>query len=233
MSALRPLPALGALALLPVLGLRCGDNDACPDGMVRIAGGRVQLGLDSPAQPYERPSFEAELAPYCIDVYEYPNQLGTLPEANVTWREARGLCGEQGKRLCTADEWEHACRGRGQQRYGYGAERDADACNTPRERFDEAPGHPLAASGAHPRCRTPQGVIDLNGNLSEWVEDPWHGHKPRFEEEAFPAEETYRTVRGGTMWRQTFYGQDCLSAHGHPETVRHVDDGFRCCSDPR
>ncbi len=228
------LPRCGVWALvslvLPSLGLRCGRRDHCPPGMVLLQGGSVRLGVDAPGQAYERPAFSGWLEPFCMDVYEYPNQAGVSPMADVTWLQAWDLCGQQGKRLCSADEWEHACRGGDGRRYSYGEPYDAQACNTPWDRF-QGGAPPIAPSGSHPRCVSPQGVADLNGNLSEWVEDQWDGEKPRFEEEVFPAGTTYRTVRGGTMWGGTFYGQDCLSAHGHPETVTHMDDGFRCCAE--
>jgi eukaryotic-like serine/threonine-protein kinase len=200
--------------------------------MVLIPGGMVTLGVSEPLAGHERALRERRLAAFCVDVYEYPNRSGVLPRADVSWQDARQACADLGKRLCGGDEWERACRGPEGWRYSYGAERDSGACNTPWEHFEGAPV-PLAASGTHPGCTSPEGVVDLNGNLSEWVEDPWDGEAPGFEQEGLAPDAVLRTVRGGTMWRKTFYGQDCLSAHGHPDHVVHMDDGFRCCADPR
>ena len=41
---------------------------------------------------------------FYIDVYEYPNALGTPPTVNVTYGEAERLCAEREKRLCTEQE---------------------------------------------------------------------------------------------------------------------------------
>jgi formylglycine-generating enzyme required for sulfatase activity len=210
---------------LVLLALGCPGqaSSPCPEGMVLLEAGDFALG-DEPSRPENVP-----LPAFCMDRYEHPNQEGSLPTVGVTWEQARDLCQQAGKRLCSSDEWERACRGVRSQRYVYGDERDPEACNTPWERF-EAPPAPYAPSGAHPRCRNAEGVMDLNGNVSEWVQDEWTGARANFDAEAFPPETVYRTVRGGTMWRQTFYGQDCTSAHGHPERdVHHIDDGLRCC----
>ena len=57
---------------------------------------------------------------FYIDMYEYPNQRGTLPKVDVTWGEAESLCAEQGKRLCTEQEWQKACTGPQNFAYSYG-----------------------------------------------------------------------------------------------------------------
>lgn len=92
---------------------------------------------------------------------------------------------------------------------------------------------PVAAAGASPRCVTPEGVYDLDGNVSEWVDQPWDGAPEPFARAGRVDPETWRTVRGGTMWSETFHGHDCTSAHGHiRSTFRGMDDGFRCCLSP-
>jgi len=79
--------------------------EGCPPGMVNVDG-RL-----------------------CIDTYEYPNREGEYPVVNVDWQTAKGICEDEGKRLCTEREWVFACgSGRGNT-YPYG--NDArDACNT-------------------------------------------------------------------------------------------------------
>ena len=59
----------------------------------------------------------------CIDVFPFPNdqdgevwlglsaiEEGYLDLGQTAW-DAETLCAEQGKRVCTADEWRRACRG--------------------------------------------------------------------------------------------------------------------------
>ena len=216
------LAALGACETAP-----------CPEGMVALPGGTVELGFPMPRHAWMQAPRHVELAPYCIDQYEFPNKKGEPPAVGLSWAEAQAACTEVGKRLCSAAEWERACKGAAGWRFAYGPTRDPSACNTPID--GSGPGTapaPLAPSGAHPRCRSPEGVFDLNGNVSEWTADPWEGPPEPFRAEA-TVDATWHTVRGGTMWNRTFYGQDCTSRHGHPADARFADDGLRCCRDAR
>ena len=222
-----------ALALLTLLWACGGGGDpGCPEGMVRIPAGTAKMGVSGETRPWQESAREVTLPAYCIDRYEFPNQKDLKPRNQVSAIEAGLLCERKEKRLCTSVEWERACRGPEGRTYSYGATRNGETCNTP---FDGvAPGSPpfpIAASGVHPDCRSPEGVYDLNGNLSEWVSDPWTGEAEPFQAEAIVDAETWRTLRGGTMWRPTFYGQDCTSRHGHSMFTEHQDDGFRCCAD--
>ncbi len=178
----------------------------------------------------------------CIDLYEFPNRKGVLPRTHVTWTEAAAICANQDKRLCTAAEWSRACsgpsvRGVSARMYSYGASFDRQRCNTPRD--DSGPPldrpAPLAESGSFPDCHSPEGVFDLNGNVSEWVADEWTeraGPLMRSKDEPDAAGPAH-VVRGGTMWTRTPYGQSCTSSHGHAGDSRFNDDGFRCCAEPR
>jgi formylglycine-generating enzyme required for sulfatase activity len=201
--------------------------------MVSIPGGPVELGFPMPRHPWMEAPRPVTLRPYCIDRYEFPNEAGALPRTELSWTEARDACAAVGKRLCSAAEWERACKGTAGWRQSYGPERDPAACNTPID--GSGPGDqpaPLAPSGSHPRCQSPEGVFDLNGNVSEWTAEVWTGPPEPFRAGA-TVDSTWHTVRGGTMWSRTFYGQDCTSRHGHPSDSRFADDGTRCCRDAR
>ncbi len=201
--------------------------------MVAIAGGETQIGEARPSRPWQEQARTVTLTPYCVDRYEYPNRAGELPTANVTWDAADAACQAAGKRLCTSDEWERACRGADRSPFSYGPRRDASICNTPID--GPGPGSnppPIAPSGAFPGCVTPEGVFDMNGSLSEWVSTSWDGDPEPFNRHARVDPATWRVLRGGTMWNRTFYGQDCTSRHGHERsTFKNMDDGFRCCRD--
>ncbi|MBD3241830.1 MAG: PKD domain-containing protein, partial [Chitinivibrionales bacterium] len=67
---------------------------------------------------------------FCVDRYEWPNVKGRQPLANVSWVEAKMHCLDVGKRLCTAAEWEAACRGRGVEAYPYGSDYIEERCPT-------------------------------------------------------------------------------------------------------
>lgn len=97
----------------------------------------------------------------CIDKYEYPNRAGSVPRTNISYNEARTLCAQQGKRLCTADEWQWGCSGTDNLAYPYGKNFDQNRCNS-----DTRVVEP---SGSRKNCISPDGGFDMVGNIIEWV----------------------------------------------------------------
>jgi hypothetical protein len=71
---------------------------------------------------------------FCVDRYEYPNQVGELPRVLTSWREARVLCEREGKRLCTEAEFNFACEGPDMLPHVYGYTRDQTRCNIDKPR---------------------------------------------------------------------------------------------------
>ena len=216
--------------LTVILLVACTRAPPCPTDAVMIPGGTTTIGLEPREAAWHQVAHTVALEAFCIDRLEYPNEAGQLPKNQVTWDEASALCAASGKRLCTSDEWERACRGAAGWRYAYGETRDGERCNTPLEQAGLINNQlPLAPAGSHPACVSPEGVYDLNGSLSEWVSDSWSEPGPPG---VVVDPKTWRVLRGGTMWAKTAYGQDCLSRHGHERsTYRNADDGFRCCRD--
>ena len=170
---------------------------------------------------------------FCIDRFEYPNRRLAYPAIMVTWNEARALCGGDGKRLCSEDEWTFACEGEEAKPYPYGYERSARACviDMPHRPFDErklmqrsSPDMAREldrlwqgeASGTRPACRSPFGVYDLTGNVDEWTVSTHTSGYPSI-------------MKGG------YWGQ--IRARCRPSTRAHGEDfvfyqqGFRCCAD--
>jgi len=220
--------------MLLFLLVGCGaDEPDCPEGTVRVEGRVMSFGEVEPSEAWHRPAQERRVETFCIDRFEYPNREGELPRADVSWSEAERLCRERGQRLCSSAEWELACEGESGRRYSYGSRRDVERCNTPIAGGGPVDGvPPVRPAGAFSGCSTPEGVRDLNGSLAEWVADPWTGPPEDFNQGAEVDPGTWRTLRGGTMWDRTFYGQDCTSRHGHVGGFANNDDGFRCCADP-
>ena len=188
------------------------------------------MGLLRPSEPWHEPAYDVQLASFCMDRYEHPNLVGRDVTVDINWTQAQALCQGQAKRLCSSAEWERACRGPQRHRYAYGEQRQAQVCNTPLEDPDTSRAPMRILVGAYPDCASPEGVHDLNGSVSEWVQDPWSGPRSAVDQR-FPEDEPSRTLRGGTLWRRTHYGQDCTSRHGHPISAKRGDDGLRCCGD--
>ena len=227
------VPALLLVAAFGCDGLP-GMGPSCPSDMVLIEAGTTVVGTDERGPDYYKPRRTEAHGSFCIDPYEFPNKKGELPATSHSWDMANQACEQVGKRLCSSLEWGRACRGPEGRKYAYGHRRDPTVCNTPIQ--GSGPGRapaPVAASGTFSRCSTPEGVYDLGGNLSEWVSDPWEGRAEPFNKDAVVDPAMWRTIRGGTMWFSTFYGQECMSVHGHEKaSFKNVDDGFRCCADP-
>ena len=88
----------------------------------------------------------------------------------------RQYCSSRGKRLPTDAEWEFAARGKTKRFYRWGDAPPACAGKID-GRTPELPCAELGGStgdvGASPQDWTPEGVHDLFGNASEWLEDAY------------------------------------------------------------
>jgi sulfatase modifying factor 1 len=164
-----------------------------------------------------------------------------IPQGYISGEQAARACAASGKRLCSSDEWENACRGSERTQFPYGNERKTHVCND-----DIRSKHPvvevamligipegrlwydgmnqplinqlpdsLLETGARADCTNDYGVFDMVGNLHEWISDPTG------------------TFRGGYYMDTTHNGDGCsyaTTAHGF--TYHDYSTGFRCCADP-
>ncbi|MCX5859334.1 MAG: formylglycine-generating enzyme family protein, partial [Proteobacteria bacterium] len=187
-------------------------------GMAYIPTGSFPMGSspdDSDHDYSELPNKSVNVPAYCIDVYEYPNKEGVTPQTKSTWYEAKKICQANGNRLCTEPEWEKACKGSKNNKYPYGNHWDGNICNTQDPQGKE---RAVLASGKEKKCKSDYGVYDLSGNVKEWTED------------AFSAEISDRTVKGGSSSRPD-WATRCATRENFLQPVRNPDLGFRCCRD--
>ena len=130
---------------------------------------------------------------------QFPAGQADYAVAGITWDEANAYCQWSGKRLATEAEWEKACRGVDGRIYPWGNEWQVGQGNTDSlagsYEFPEvpgtapslwddswgflkatpsAPGHRgLMPVGSYLSGASPYAVLDMVGNVSEWVAD-WY-----------------------------------------------------------
>ncbi|WP_437831210.1 formylglycine-generating enzyme family protein [Sorangium sp. So ce1153] len=187
------------------------------------------------------------------------SEAGVFPQAYISRVEAKAACVAAGKRLCTRQEWQRACRGNGVDRYPYGPRGERGRCNTGkahllRELFGEHPpggwsyerhfNSPdlnqkpgfLARSGDHAGCASELGVQDMVGNLHEWVSDMVdHDLVQRMRTEGVerrdqPWHEGNGVFMGGFFSTTSELGPGCyFTTIAHEPTYHDYSTGFRCC----
>ena len=211
-------------------------HPSCPEKMVLIEGEYCTEVKEDCVEWEDPPSNKlarcAKFAPsqcvgervhkrFCVDKDEMATSDDALPMSDVSWTQAKDLCGHQGKRLCMETEWEFACEGEKMVPYPTGLDRDPSLCNfdkgeltdpiTGKLRDQREPADKLD------RCVSPFGVRNMSGNVDEWV---------------------YRDRTWGE-WRSALKGGWWMAARdrcrpattAHDEHFHELQTGVRCCSD--
>jgi eukaryotic-like serine/threonine-protein kinase len=142
-----------------------------------------------------------------------------LPMTDVTWHEAAAFCAFAGGRLPTEAEWEKAARGTDGRVYPWGADLTCERANWGNYENEgpcagKNPGRPVRV-GAYQEGASPYGVLDLGGNVWEWVAD------------AYDREPGRRVVRGGSCCSY-FVEPRAANRNAWDPAHRDGDLGFRC-----
>jgi sulfatase modifying factor 1 len=242
-SRLGPAPTLHqgpaqrlALGLQRSLAAVPKATRACPSGMLLVEGdycpkafhrclahtdpeGSALRGVR--CAKYEEParclSPQKKPLRYCIDAREFVAPHEVLPQNLRTFAQARQVCVQLGKRLCTESEWTFACEGEKMQPYPYGFARDSAACNSDQNDLVTPEGELKdlrAKPEAFPRCQSAFGVRDLTGNLEEYVTQDNGQDRP---------------ARMGGYWQPG--ANHCRASQPEPDpSYRGIEVGFRCCA---
>lgn len=166
-----------------------------PDGTFRMGG------MDPDVQRDEEPPHNVTMKGFWMDKLEVTNAMYALcvqasacelpqtfksqtresyfnnPEFNdfpvvyVTWLQADTYCKWAGRRLPTEAEWEYAARGTDLRTYPWGDERP----DSSRGNFNYFVGDTTKV-GNYPAGASPFGVLDMSGNVAEWVADYYDGN---------------------------------------------------------
>jgi len=166
------------------------------------------------------------------------SRAGVVPQAYMSYYEAKRACELGGKRLCSETEWVTACGGQQGRKFPYGDRYQAFTCNVFRNHHpafvlhrNSSLGHRdprlnllfeetdplLRPTGATAKCVSRWGedaVFDMVGNLDEWVEGE---DRPAFV--------------GGFYARSTNKGCEAkVDVHG--PAYYDYSTGTRCCKTP-
>lgn len=170
--------------------------------------------------------------------YQVKPGAAKQPVVLVTWRGAQAYCAEEGKSLPREAEWELVASRGGTARYPWGDRTPecADAVALGRDEFTQCQAGTLPDVGTLALDRSPQGVSDLAGSVSEWMSDRFVQSywpcgpctDPVAPETTFPEPlGAYRVVRGGSYFESRVSAR--ASFRSRAAEGRAWDNvGFRC-----
>jgi iron(II)-dependent oxidoreductase len=217
--------------------------------MVSVPGGAFTMG-DTNGEPDEYPERHVTITAFQIDRTEVTNQAYRMcvaakacdttqylddadlgqddhPVVGVTWDDAKGFCKWVGKRLPTEAEWEYAARGGDERKWPWKGPFGQGKANTSHP-DDHAKTAPV---GSYKEGESPMGVLDMAGNVAEWVGDyydpTWYQKSKEQKDPTGPQSGRERVVRGGS-YLSTSHQVRVSARYRKQPTETSNTLGFRC-----
>ena len=165
------------------------------------------------------------------DVSKSLTYMDSLPVNSITWTQADAYCHWAGLRLPTEAEWEKAARGPNGQEFPWGNDWHSNMSNTGSEQWDMN----VAPVESYKTDKSPYGIYDMAGNVSEWVAD-WYDKYEGSDYSSDAFGQKYKIVRGaGWSGGEGHYALELFQRGAYrtyqpPEGTFH-DVGFRCAAD--
>ncbi len=176
----------------------------------------------------------------------HPREAGIEAEDNhpvvqVSWEDAMAYAKWAGATLPTEAQWEKAARGPDERKFPWGNEFNGAYLNygditCPVKRWRDTEfndGYAFTAPvGTYPRGASPYGVLDMSGNVWEWVldwyDEDYYGNSP-YKNPPGPESGRVRAMRGGSWYDgNPKEWVSCVIRHQNPPDDRYEDVGFRC-----
>jgi formylglycine-generating enzyme required for sulfatase activity len=155
-------------------------------------GVHAKLRAEGVAHPVSISSFELDRTEVTVSTYERCVSAGScapadiapddarfaqpdFPVTHVQWDDAVAFCRWAGGRLPTESEWEYAARGTEGREFPWGSLYNPNVANHGAWADDWTDANDgfvgLAPVASFPDGATPLGLLDMAGNVSEWVAD--------------------------------------------------------------
>jgi formylglycine-generating enzyme required for sulfatase activity len=162
-----------------------------------VTNKRYKRFLDATGYKVPRSYQESADAAYVWDWQKrmYPEGKGDDPVVLVSWDDAKAFCAWAGKRIPTEAEWEKAARGSQGKAYPWGNDWANGKANTSESGRKQTA--PVGTFKDDVGKYGEDGVYDLAGNVSEWVEE-WFAPYPGNPMTSYEERNKYRVLRGGS-----------------------------------
>lgn len=204
---------------------------AADERHLKYGGGRLAIGSDDWQTEGVVQPRTALVAPFALDMtevtverWEHCVRAGVcravsdvepgLPVTSVDPKEAERFCRLENGRLPTSDEWLFAAMGVEGRRFPWGA--TGLVCRRVAFGLVEGPcatGGGVELAGTRPDGATPEGALDMVGNVAEWTTERDGTH----------------VARGGSYLSVAAVELKSWSAESTQKAARHI--GFRCAYD--
>jgi eukaryotic-like serine/threonine-protein kinase len=233
-TTVAPTPGIGEMVLIPAgeftMGSNDGDSDEKPSHTVYLDTFwmdkfEVTNALYKKCMDTGKCSRPSETKSSTRSSYYGNSQYDNYPVIYVSWNDANAFCAWAGKRLPTEAEWEKAARGTDARTYPWGNNFDRNLLNS-----SEGDKSDTTAVGSYPGGASPYGIMDMAGNVWEWVadwySDNYYSSSPR-NNPTGPSSGQYPVVRGGSWLHISIYARASGRFTYKPDS-RYINLGFRC-----